>query len=107
LEKVAFAERYTRPYPFRPGWAQLTVGETGGCVFLRREGNWYRCGVYESRPEVCRTWEAGLDRKECRDGLRRIGGAVLSLEDLYDAEVESRALAETILSGPRHPSAPA
>jgi Fe-S-cluster containining protein len=65
-----FSRRYTRPYPLRRGWRQLVTGETGGCVFLKADAGRYLCSVYDLRPQVCRDWKAGLDKKECLEGMR-------------------------------------
>ena len=29
------------------------------CQFLRREGNYYSCGIYEDRPIICRKFQPG------------------------------------------------
>jgi Fe-S-cluster containining protein len=46
---------------------------TGACVFLSRsEGNAVGlCRIEEFKPECCRQWQAGLDRKECQRGLSK------------------------------------
>jgi Fe-S-cluster containining protein len=70
----AFNRRYTRPYPLKKGHRQFLTGDTGGCVFLApgEEGR-YLCSIYESRPQVCRDWKAGTDKRECLEGAKRLG----------------------------------
>lgn len=41
---------------------------TRGCAFLAEDD---RCCVYETRPSVCRTFEAGSP--ECEEARRRVG----------------------------------
>ena len=69
LSLRTFNRRYTRPYPLRRGWRQFTTGGTGGCVFLQQDGSRYLCSIYEHRPQVCQDWKAGLDKRECLEGL--------------------------------------
>ena len=28
----------------------------GACIFLKKENGFYKCGIYDFRPEVCRAW---------------------------------------------------
>lgn len=48
-----------------PIWAgdHLVSAKTGkpvyGCPFITWDGNFYACSIYETRPEVCREFEAG------------------------------------------------
>jgi Fe-S-cluster containining protein len=46
----------------------LRQGETG-CPFLRQQGREFLCAVHEIKPQSCRDWTPGLDRRECREGL--------------------------------------
>ena len=70
-----FNRRYTRPYPLRRGWRQLRTGDTGGCVFLAFEEGRAICTVYAIRPTVCRDWKAGLDKRECLEGMKAVAAA--------------------------------
>ena len=63
-----FNRRYTRPYPVRRGYRQFLTNEQGGCIFLEDRS----CSIYEHRPEICREWQAGLDKRECLEGMRRM-----------------------------------
>jgi Fe-S-cluster containining protein len=49
----------------------------GMCVFLEREkdGTQALCRIYDHRPAPCRDWTADLSRRECREGLDRLGEA--------------------------------
>jgi len=71
-----FKRRYTRPYPLRRGWHQLRDSGTG-CVFLQWDEGVSGCSIHTVRPQVCRDWQAGLDRRECLQGLRDFPGPPL------------------------------
>jgi Fe-S-cluster containining protein len=78
-----FKRRYTRPYPLRRGWHQL-LDSGAGCVFLSWEDGVSGCSIHAVRPQVCRDWQAGLDRRECLQGLRDLPGpALLTIERLF------------------------
>jgi Fe-S-cluster containining protein len=49
----------------------LLIHRDGACVFLKREdnGNCSRCLIYNIRPSACKSWLAGWDKQECREGL--------------------------------------
>lgn len=67
-----FYSEYIRTYPVRPD-SYLLAHKDGGCVFLKREGRRALCSIYDFRPAVCRDWTPSLSRKECREGLTRLG----------------------------------
>ncbi len=85
----AFFQAYTAPYPFSDEERLLNRGADGGCVFLRwqEQGGLRRaaCAVHAARPAVCRDWAAGLDKKECLQGLARFASpeGEVSLSVLY------------------------
>ena len=60
-----------------PRWhdsrSYLVRHEGDHCVFLKRgeDRRTFVCSVYSVRPSSCREWRAGLDKPECREGLRR------------------------------------
>ena len=66
-----FSRRYTRPYPVKRGYRQVITNERGGCVFLKE----LACSIYEQRPQICRDWHAGLDKRECLEGMRRLNAS--------------------------------
>src|SRR5207245_5444159 len=69
-----FNRRYTRLYPLKKGHRQFLTGDTGGCIFLKPgDQGRYLCSIYESRPQICRDWKAGLDKRECLEGAARLG----------------------------------
>lgn len=79
----SFKARYTRPYPPRRGWRQLKTGDIG-CIFLSFHDGRAACTIHPVRPQVCREWAPGLDRRECVEGLRAFPGPpLLPLADLY------------------------
>ena len=68
-----------------PRWpgteTHLLLHKDGACLFLeRKEGKakWL-CRIHDFKPDACRQWAAGLEKKECREGLNRYWG--LSIED--------------------------
>ena len=68
-----FCERYCDPR--WPGTDNhILRHENGACVFLERNGPSTTCKVHLFRPNACRQWQAGPDKKECRDGLNREWG---------------------------------
>ncbi len=60
-----------------PRWhgtqSHLIRHERDACVFLeRRRGSKIRpCSIHGVRPSSCRNWASGVDKPECREGLRR------------------------------------
>ena len=70
-----FSGRYTRPYPVRRGYRQVIANQRGACIFLKDAA----CSIYEQRPQICRDWQAGLDKRECLEGMRRMNLALPEL----------------------------
>ncbi|HLZ68586.1 MAG TPA: YkgJ family cysteine cluster protein [Dehalococcoidia bacterium] len=96
LPLQAFLAGYARPYPLAEERYQLLERE-GGCTFLREEDGRAGCAVHEARPQACRDWDASLSRRECLDGLRKLGDgrdpvAVLPLFDGPEAPAFVRHL---------------
>lgn len=89
-----FLRAYTSSYPFDDErW--LLRREGAGCVFLRYEDRGDRrasCAVHAARPDVCRGWAAGLDKKECVQGLERFADAagVVALDVLYPSDTDRK-----------------
>ena len=92
LTPASFTERYTSAYPFDDE-VRLLDQTDGHCVFLRYEGGRSACAVHDVRPEICREWTAGLDKKECVQGLARFadGASLVQLGDLYPDREEAAA----------------
>lgn len=92
LAAGVFHATYTEPYPFDDEqW--LLRREGGGCTFLRYDaGGRAACAVHAARPRVCREWTAGLDKKECVQGLGRFAApdGLIEIGVLYP-EAEDRA----------------
>ena len=68
-----------------PRWpgteTHLLLHKDGACLFLERKevkAKWL-CRIHDFKPDACRQWAAGLEKKECREGLNRYWG--LSIED--------------------------
>ena len=67
-----FLDRFT-DHRWLFGSDSLLCHLNGACAFLNGEqdGKLNNCRIHPVRPKACRDWEAGLDRKECRDGLAK------------------------------------
>jgi Fe-S-cluster containining protein len=95
-----FYEAYTERYPF-DDTARFLRRTDGACVFLQRdvEGR-SSCAVHAARPDVCRTWTASLDRRECVDGLSRFGSTddIVLIPVVYPDTAE-RARFATVVRG--------
>jgi Fe-S-cluster containining protein len=91
-------ERYTETYPFDDS-VSLIRQQEGACVFLRREASGRSlCSVHPARPEVCRSWTASLDRRECVDGLSRFASAstLVPIADIYGWEPDRDVFAAVV-----------
>lgn len=67
-----FLERYSDDSWFEPGF-YLLDSQDGACVFLgeTEDRRVFSCLIHAVRPEVCRKWQPGLERKECFEGLQK------------------------------------
>lgn len=75
-----FRENYTEPA--WPGVESLlVVHRNGECIFLEllQDGKLTRCKIQSFKPECCRDWKAGINQRECQDGLERYWGLKFSL----------------------------
>ena len=43
----------------------------GACAFLKYEGGLSACAIHSVKPECCVKWQAGLDKKECRERMEK------------------------------------
>ena len=70
-----FLERYVDDSWFEPGFYLLDT-QDGACIFLAgsEDKRVYSCLIHAVRPQVCREWQPGLDRKECLEGLQMCWG---------------------------------
>ena len=41
----------------------------GACAFLRFDEGLATCLIHAVKPACCAKWEAGMDKKECREGM--------------------------------------
>jgi Fe-S-cluster containining protein len=44
----------------------------GACAFLRFNEGLATCLIHEVKPACCARWQAGLDKKECREGMEGV-----------------------------------
>ena len=66
-----FRDRYVDGSWFEPGYFVLESHD-GPCIFLehKQESRLASCLIHPVRPRVCREWQPGWHRRECREGLR-------------------------------------
>ena len=74
IDPEDFIREYTDPR--WPGKERLLLPREGACPFLfqDRSKKITRCRVHPVRPAACRDWEAGPDKRECRDGIFQYWG---------------------------------
>ena len=109
LSLDAFHIAYTSPYPFNDE-QRLLRQEESHCVFLRYEADGRSaCAVHAARPQVCREWSAGLDKKECVQGLKRFTdpAGLIQLQDLYPGPADRAAFVRAARSSHATASIPA
>ena len=72
MEFYEWVGRYCDPR-WHDSRSYLVRHEGGHCVFLERRDDRRTalCSVYDVRPSSCREWQAGMDKPECQEGLRR------------------------------------
>jgi Fe-S-cluster containining protein len=72
-----FLERYVDDSWFEPGYYLLDT-QDGACIFLAetKDNRVFSCLIHPVRPEVCREWQPGLERKECLEGLQKYWGLI-------------------------------
>ncbi len=81
-----------------PRWhgtqSHLIRHEKGSCVFLEwsRGGKTALCSIYGVRPSSCRNWTSGVDKPECREGLRRHWRIGVSPEGQLEGTPEALAM---------------
>jgi Fe-S-cluster containining protein len=83
-----FLDRYIDDSWFEPGYYLLDT-QDGACIFLddTEDSRMKSCRIHSIRPQVCREWQPGLDRKECLEGLQKCWGlAVDSSGQLQGSE---------------------
>jgi Fe-S-cluster containining protein len=70
-----FLDRYIDDRWFEPGIFLLDI-DKDGCVFLEPtvDGRPMLCRIHGLRPQVCRDWQPGQDKKECIEALERDWG---------------------------------
>jgi Fe-S-cluster containining protein len=100
-DAVSLRESYTAAYPFDDSVTLLRQVD-GACVFLRREPSGRSlCAVHPARPDVCRSWTASLDRRECVDGLGRFDprATLVPITVVYESEGDRTAFATAVREG--------
>jgi len=96
-----FLERYSDDSWFEPGY-YLLDSQDGACVFLAEteDSRVFSCLIHAVRPEVCREWQPGLERKECLEGLQKHWRlSVDSSGQLWGSEEKVREFRSTFNSG--------
>ncbi len=104
LSHAAFTKKYLQKYPGKEGY--LIRRENNACVFLKFENGVGGCSVHQFRPEACRNWNAGLEKTECQEGLRRMGkiAALVTPTDLPFTQDDILLLYRALTGPPVNPS---
>ncbi|MGD9889992.1 MAG: YkgJ family cysteine cluster protein [Dehalococcoidia bacterium] len=101
IDAASLRDSYTVEYPFDD--AVRLLGQTdGACIFLRRQPSGRNlCAVHPARPDVCRSWTASLDRRECVDGLGRFAAraTLVPINVVYDQQADRDAFAAVVRAG--------
>ena len=74
-----FIERYTdHSWPGATSFLLRQVN--GACIFLEHQegGNKASCLIHRFKPSSCREWTPSLYRRECREGLAKYWGLMVS-----------------------------
>ncbi len=66
----AWEELYNDPRWNYSEW-RLIRHQDGACAFLTWEGGLSGCRIHAVKPECCANWQAGRDKKECREGMEK------------------------------------
>ncbi len=77
----AWRAKYTDPrWPGTESF--LIIHQNGACIFLKRDesGKTTRCLIHSYKPASCKSWIAGWDKRECREGLSKNWGLTLNQE---------------------------
>lgn len=72
---ATFLNDYLQKYPLKDD-CYLVRRSNGACIFLNPEsssGGLASCAIHEHKPEACRLWNPGLEKRECQEGLRKRG----------------------------------
>jgi uncharacterized protein len=79
--------------PRWPGTDKFLLRQTAtSCPFLTQKDKEFKCTIHDIRPRACREWSAGLDRRECREGLAACWQLSLNAENEVEgppAQVEA------------------
>jgi Fe-S-cluster containining protein len=69
-----FIDEHTDMYPLHDEQRLIRRTETGACSFLQRDAHGKTgCRIHPVRPDACRDWQAGLEKKECKQGCNGLG----------------------------------
>lgn len=84
-----FLERYVDDSWFEPGYYLLDT-QDGACIFLAEteDSRVFSCRIHHVRPQVCREWLPGPDRKECLEGLQKHWGLAVDSSGKLRGPVE-------------------
>ncbi len=86
--------------PRWPGTESVVIRHVQGkCPFLDQpEGSVFGlCRIHEFKPYCCRQWQAGLDHKECRQGLSRYWGLTIGQDSELIGSPENKLCFQTFV----------
>ena len=72
-----FIEKYTDPR-WKAAESILIRQQNGKCAFLGDRSGESRCSIHKIKPSSCLEFTAGLEQKECREGLLQVWGLSIS-----------------------------
>ncbi len=95
-----FKEKY-----LDPGWpgtsSFILARQNNECIFLerRKDGKTAVCWIQNFKPSACREWSAGLEKKECCEGLEKYWGIRVSPTGKFEgSEAKLQAINDFIKS---------
>jgi uncharacterized protein len=67
---IDWNEKYDDPRWQYSEW-RLIRHINGACAFLTFTEGLATCRIHDVKPACCEKWQAGMDKKECREGLEK------------------------------------
>jgi Fe-S-cluster containining protein len=101
FDEEVFLDRYVDDSWFEPECFLLDTLD-GACIFLAEseDTRMKSCRIHAIRPQVCREWQPGLERKECLEGLEKCWGLTVgSSGQLRGPEDKVREFRSVLNSG--------
>ncbi len=103
IPKDVFHSQYLRQYSMKED-CYLINHKAGACVFLVRNQQRAYCFIHEFKPEACSDWTPSLARKECLEGLQKLGygGGLVKMDDLNLSSQQASGFCESLRQSARY-----